>query len=99
MVKLLILFRRSDALDFEERYNRNLALLEGMPGIVRREASLVTGAPEGIPPFYRILELYFEDQEALEKALLSPQGQVAGLDLMDYARHDAIVLYADVYVE
>jgi uncharacterized protein (TIGR02118 family) len=99
MVKMMILFRRSDAPDFEERYNRNLALLEGMPGIKRREASLVTGTPEGVPPFYRILELYFEDRAALERALLSPEGQAAGRDLMDYARHDAIVLYADVYEE
>lgn len=97
MVKLVILFRKSSDPDFDERYHQNLALLEKMPGIRRRVVSMVHGSPEGVPPFERILELYFDDREALEAALGSPEGRAAGHDLMTFARQDAFVLFADVY--
>ena len=99
MVKLVILFRRSSDPGFDDRYHQNLALMEKLPGIRRRAASIVHGSPEGTPAFERILELYFDDRDALEAALRSPEGQAAGRDLMEFARQDALVLFADVYEE
>ena len=75
MVKLVILYRQQDNVpQFEEDYNRSLYLLEQMPGIRRRAASIVLGSPDGAAPFERILEIYFDDQKAMEAALLSPEG-------------------------
>lgn len=99
MVKLILLYRPSERSDFQDRYHKNLALLEKMPGIRRRAASIVHGTPEGVAPFERILELYFDDREAMEAALRSEAGIAAGRDLMEFAREDAIVLFADVYEE
>ena len=99
MVKLMILFRKSSDASFQDRYHQNLALMEKMPGIRRRAVSIVHGSPEGTAPFERVLELYFDDRDTLQAALRSPEGQAAGRDLMEFARHDAIVLFADVYEE
>jgi len=97
MVKLTILFHQpGDETTFEDRYNKNLALLEQMPGIRRRQACMVLGGPAGKSPFYRILEFYFDDYAALDAALLSPQGRTAGGDLMQFAR-DAELIFADVF--
>ncbi len=99
MVKLAILYRRTaDETTFENHYNHNLALMEKLPGIQRRQACVVLGNPAGKSPFNRVLELYFADYAALDQALLSPEGRAAGADLMQFAR-DAEVLFAEVYEE
>lgn len=97
MVKLTILYKQpADTPAFELNYNQNLALLERMPGIQRRQACTVIGGPAGQSLYYRMLEFYFEDAEKLDAALRSPQGQAAGQDLMKYAP-DAELIFADVY--
>ena len=99
MVKLIILLRQpASEPAFEERYNQNLALLEKMPGIRRRQACLVLGSPAGKSPYYRIVEFYFDDHTQLDQALVSPEGRAAGADLMQFAR-DAELIFADVFEE
>src|SRR5258706_4455963 len=97
MVKLTILFHQpTDETTFEGRYNQNLALLEQMPGIRRRQACLVLGSPAGKSPYYRIVEFYFDDHAQLDQALVSPEGRAAGADLMQFAP-DAELIFADVF--
>lgn len=97
MVKLAILYKQpASAPAFELNYNQNLALMERMPGIRRRQACTVFGSPGGPSRFYRILELYFDDNDALDHALRSPEGQAAGADLMRFAPNAELV-FADVY--
>ncbi len=99
MVKLTVLYRKpTDDATFESRYNQNLALMEKLPGIRRRQACLVLGNPTGKSPYSRILELYFEDYPALDQALVSPEGRAAGSDLMQFAR-DSELIFAEVFEE
>jgi uncharacterized protein (TIGR02118 family) len=100
MVKLSILFMHpEDPQTFEERYNYNLALLENMPGIKRRQACMVLGGPGGKSPYYRILEFYFEDFESLDAALLSTEGRKAGADLMTFAAKKVDLVFSEVFEE
>src|SRR2546430_6346548 len=99
MVKLSILYRRpADETTFETHYNQNLALMEKLPGIERRQACIVLGNPAGQSPYSRILELYFADYTSLDQALISPEGRAAGADLMRFA-HDAELIFAEVFEE
>ena len=99
MVKLIILFPRpGDEASFETHYNQNLALMEQLPGVRRRQACMVLGNPAGNSPYYRILELYFDDYAELDKALLSPEGRAAGADLMHFSR-TAELIFAEVFEE
>ena len=101
MVKLQIIFKHPADIDsFEAGYVRSLALLEKMTGIQRQQANIVLGNPlntEGRSPYYRILELYFEDQTALDKAMRSPAGVTAGQSLMQFAGNIVEVLFVDVF--
>jgi uncharacterized protein (TIGR02118 family) len=98
MVKLVLLFKRpADEIQFEAKYNANLALLEKMPGILRRQANIVWGGPGGDSQIYRILEFYFDDRAALDSALTSPAGAEAGQDLMAYAADVVELLFVDVF--
>ena len=98
MVKLVLLFKRPrNEMDFETGYVKNLAMLEKMPGIKRRQANMVWGGPGGDASIYRILEFYFEDRAALDTAMTSPAGTEAGRDLMDYAGDVVELLFVDVF--
>ncbi len=98
MVKLSILFRQpASVADFEPRYNQNLALMEKMPGLRRRQACVVLGSPAGRSSYYRILEFYFEDFPTLDRALLSAEGQAAGADLMTAFGRDVELIFSEVF--
>lgn len=98
MVKLVLLFKQpSNTVQFEEGYAANLAQLEQMPGILRRQANMVWGSPTGSAPYYRILEFYFEDRLALDEAMTSTAGQAAGQGLMAYAGEIVELFFVDVF--
>jgi uncharacterized protein (TIGR02118 family) len=100
MVKLSILFRQPESHDeFETFYNANLALMERIPGVTRRQVNMVFGAPGGPSPYYRVLELYFEDYEALDSAMRTPEGEAAGRHLMMHAAELADMFFSEVYEE
>jgi uncharacterized protein (TIGR02118 family) len=100
MVKFIILFSQPENLArFENSYNDLLALIERMPDIQRRQVISVIGSPAGKPPYYRILEVYFADQNTMEQSLLSKQGQEAGQQLATFPRESVEMIFADVYEE
>ncbi len=101
MVKFIMTFRRpQNATTFESAYNDLLALVERMPDIARRQVVSVLGSPVGDPPYYRILEIYFESVEKLESSLKSNAGQEAGAELgrrFPVGTYEAF--FAEVYEE
>lgn len=100
MIKLTILYRKPDDLAaFEEFYIANLALMERIPNVLRREVSVVYGAPGGEAVYHRVLELYFEDKETLTAGLGSEAGQAAGHHLMQHAARLAELFFSEVFEE
>lgn len=100
MIKFVILFRTPDDPDtFENTYNDFLALVERMPAIHRRQVALTLGSPLGQPPYYRILELYYESQAYLQASLLSPAGQEAGAELARFGAGNTEIFFCEVYEE
>src|ERR1700728_4966917 len=77
-VKLVVLYTQPDApAAFEEHYlGVHMPLVAELPGLQRAEAGRLTAALDGGgQTFYRLTELYFADQAAMNTALGSPQGQ------------------------
>lgn len=100
MIKFMVLFQQpADLEGFENIYADFLALVERMPNIIRRQVAHVTGSPQGRPPFYRILEIYFESPQQQQEALMSKIGQEAGQELARLPRGTVQLLFADVYEE
>ena len=100
MVKLSLVFRVPlDADAFENRYNDLLALMERLPNITRRQVVNVIGSPTGETPYHRVLEIYFEDEDTLRDALMSPAGQEAGGEIFRFPDGSFEVFFADVYEE
>jgi uncharacterized protein (TIGR02118 family) len=100
MVKFVIMFRKPlNQKRFEDNYNNFLALIERMPSITRRQVNTVLGSPVGDSPFYRVLEIYFESEVALQESLMSPAGQEAGGELSKFGARHIEIFYAEVYEE
>jgi uncharacterized protein (TIGR02118 family) len=102
MFKLMIIFRQPPPTGiraFEVAYTGLLGLVEQMPGIQRRQVISVVGSPTGPSPYYRILEVYFADQGAMEEAMRSEIGQQAGAQLAGFPEGIFELVFADVYEE
>lgn len=100
MMKLMIIFKQpTDLSRFETTYNSILALVERMPNVTRRQVNAVIGSPTGPSPFYRVLEVYFDSQQAMADSLRSPRGQEAGAELTSLPAGTFDVLFTEVYEE
>ena len=99
MVKVIVLYGHpTDPAAFDEHYaSTHTPLVNQMPGLEMFEVSRVVGTAEGGDlPYYRIAQLSFESQEALEAALGSPEGQDTVGDLPNFASGGATVLFTEV---
>jgi uncharacterized protein (TIGR02118 family) len=79
-VKLVVMYPRPKDVDaFEKIYQTEhvplaVAKLAGKTKIV---ATKILGSPQGIPPFYRIAEVYFPSMQVLEACAASEGGKEA----------------------
>ena len=99
MVKLTVLYGPpTDEAAFEDHYlGTHLPLVSKMSGVQRFEASRVVATTDGgNPPYYRIAELWFNDQDELQQAMASEEGQATAGDIPNFATGGATILISDV---
>jgi len=100
MVKFMVIFRKpANAEAFERKYVEFLALVERMPHIKRRQVINVVGSPLGDSPYFRILEVYFDEQSQMDDSLRSKIGQEAGGDLLKFPAGSYEMVFAEVFEE
>jgi uncharacterized protein (TIGR02118 family) len=82
-VKLVVMYTQpSDTDAFDRHYQDvHVPLVQAVPGLQHFEAGRFVAAPDqGELTYYRVAELSFADQSALEAALGSAQGQKTAED-------------------
>jgi uncharacterized protein (TIGR02118 family) len=82
-VKLVVLYMQPDDPEaFDEHYlGVHMPMVAGVPGLERAESGRIFAAADGgEKTYYRIAELYFADQEALNAGLGSAQGKAVAAD-------------------
>ena len=97
MVKLVVAYGQpDDPAAFDEYYvSTHIPLVEKIPNLRRFESGKLVGTPDGsAPPFYYLAELLFDDGEALQAAMASPEGQAAGADVETFATGGATLMIA-----
>jgi uncharacterized protein (TIGR02118 family) len=87
-VKLVGLYTQPDDVDsFDKHYlGVNGPLVDKIPGLQRWEGARIVAAPDGgDQTYFRIADLYFSDQAALQAALGSNEGQATTGDFQQIA--------------
>ena len=96
MYKLVILIDSiADSPEFGETWPEFLHLVESMPGLIREATVRVDAILYGNQQISMIHELYFKNHRALQKALISQQGQAAGKILQRITDGRMTLLTAD----
>jgi len=99
MFKLTVLYGHpADPNAFERYYAQtHMPLAVKIPNLVRIEAARVGPTPDGQQPaYYRTADLWFADQQSLQAALSSSEGQAAVADLANFATGGVTTLIAEV---
>lgn len=96
MHKLVILVENTaETADFDAYWPQFLHLAESMPGLVREATSRIDRVLYGRLNCTLMHELYFDNWEALQKAMASPQGVEAGQVLQRMTQGRVILMLAD----
>jgi uncharacterized protein (TIGR02118 family) len=93
---ILIFKPPPDATVFERRWSEEFVpVAERMPGLRRVAVARGYGGPSGPPEIYLVHELYFDGEEALRRAMTSPEGRQAGRALMGFAARQVSLTFAE----
>jgi uncharacterized protein (TIGR02118 family) len=87
-VKLVVLYTHPDDPGAFDRhyFDTHMPLVRMVPGLQRAETGRFVAAPDGgEQTYYRLAELYFADQGALEAGLGSDEGKAAAADYQKIA--------------
>ena len=97
MHKLMVIFRTpTDVPVFESRWSEEFVpRAEQMPGLRRVILSRVMGGPAGLTDIHLVHEFIFDDVDAVQAAMVSPEGQAAGRALMGFAAPYVSLCFAE----
>lgn len=87
-VKLVVLYTQpDDPAAFDQHYaGTHMPLVDKIPGLQRTETGKVSAAIDGgEATYYRITELYFADQAALQAGFGSDEGKATAADYQQIA--------------
>lgn len=98
LFKLVVLYRKPEipVVEFDAKYREHLALIAKVPGLRKTEVSRFTEAPWGQPDYFQTAELYFDNKQALDAAIHSPEMGAAGQQLRAFAKGLFTMYYAEV---
>src|SRR3989441_4470425 len=95
--KIIVLFGKpTDPAAFDENYWKEHTLLaKQMPGLRKYTVNKVVAAPRGEPAYYQVVELEFENMDALKRAIDSQPGRDSGKHGFKMATGGITFLYAE----
>jgi uncharacterized protein (TIGR02118 family) len=99
MVKAIVLYGPpEDPAAFERYYaDTHTGLANAIPGLKRFEAARGVATPDGSDlPYQRIAELTFDDLDALQAGMGSPEGQAAVNDIPNFASGGVTMFIAEL---
>jgi len=98
---VLILFGRPIEPDVFDSHlgNKFSPILRSVPNVERIEFNQIAGAAHGNSPYYLIVEMQFDSDEAMQEGLNSEAGQAMARDLSEFASGGVTVLFAQVAID
>jgi len=87
MMKLIALYKKPEEVtDFDRHFDSvHIPLIRKVPGLRKLEVTRITGAPIGESKYHAMLELYFDDRDAMDRSISTPEGKAVLRDVMSFA--------------
>lgn len=97
MIKLIALYRKpADTAAFDKHYEEiHTPLVRKYPGLRKLEITRITGAPIGEAKFHLMSEMSWDNKEAMDSALSSPEGKAVVKDLLSFAADVVTIFYGE----
>jgi uncharacterized protein (TIGR02118 family) len=98
MIRVLALHNKPVKLSSYDDYyvNVHMPLVQRVPGVRSiRVGKVLRAADGGPPPYFLISEVYFDDEDALERALASPEMAAAFADVPNFATGGVSIMICD----
>ncbi|MCX7877829.1 MAG: EthD family reductase [Ignavibacteria bacterium] len=88
MIKLIALYKTpADKDAFDKHYfEKHMPLVEKIPGLIKSEVSKLKALPGTESSYYLMAEMYYENMDAFNEAMASPEGKASAKDLMNFAK-------------
>ena len=98
MVKLVAMYKTPDNTEAFDRHFQDIhtPLVKRWEGLRRLEVSKITAPAIGEPTLYLLEEMYFNDEESMQRALASPDGRTATMDITEFAGKLVTIFSAEV---
>ena len=88
MVKSVAMYKTPSDLEmFEKHYfEKHMPLVEKIPGLIRSEVSKLKVLPGTESQYFMMAEMYYDDMDAFNAAMGSPEGKASARDLVNFAK-------------
>ncbi len=88
MVKLVAMYKTpSDIEMFEKHYfEKHMPLVDKIPGLIKSEVSKLKVLPGTESLYFMMAEMYYDDMDAFNAAMGSPEGKASARDLVNFAK-------------
>jgi uncharacterized protein (TIGR02118 family) len=88
MVKLVAMYKTpQDKEMFDKHYFEvHMPIVAKIPGLIKSEVSKLKALPGAESGFYMITEMYYEDMDAFNAAMGSPEGKASARDIVNFAK-------------
>ncbi|MEO8446972.1 MAG: EthD family reductase [bacterium] len=98
MVKLIAYYKEPQDKDsFDKKYfEEHMPLAKKMPGLVKIEVSRLKGLGKMQPDFYMQADMYFNNEDELNAAMISEEGRASAKNLMSFAKEVTSMSVAEV---
>jgi len=90
MVKLIAMYKEpADKEMFDTHYfEKHMPLVAKIPGLIKSEVSKIKVLPGTETNYYLMCEMYYEDMDAFNAGMGSPEGKASARDLVNFAQNN-----------
>jgi uncharacterized protein (TIGR02118 family) len=88
MVKLIAMYKTpEDTEAFDRHYFEvHMPIVSKIPGLIKSEVAKLKPLPGSNAKYYMMTEMYYDDMDAFNAAMASPEGKASAKDLVNFAK-------------
>lgn len=88
MIKLIAMYKTPGDKELFDKhyYEKHMPLVAAIPGLIKSEVSKVKALPGTESDYYLMTEMYYENMDAFNAAMATPEGKASARDIVNFAK-------------